>query len=344
MAAAAVVMVALWVIARQPRFCFTYAGILLYVAWSFKQSEVLAFAGICLWLLLSKMWREVAIMVAVFAALVIATLFMGGTEYLFSILAAPQMVKGFSLDFPWLLHALGSGLTAIFLNLYWVVAPFVLIAASGGARRFGSALRMLLAVFIVAMIAGLAGMGKVGGTSNYLFEAFIAGSTMLQIVVFFAPGNVVTSLVLFGCLQPALQIAGVAIGYHQPGKRDTVQIANDEEYAAAVALRDRLATMKKPMFTTLGPFQLPWISSTSDAPALVIDPNFQNAAQSRELNGGIDGMLQRGEIPTVMLAPRDLDYLKSLSPNYRKVDEFTLQGVIYSIYTYNAGASTSPYQ
>lgn len=202
---------------------------------------------------------------------------------------------------------------------------------------------MLLTVFVLALLIGLAGMGKIGGTSNYLFEAFAAGSTLLQIAVFSIPGRLVTALLLFGCIQPTTQLVGVAIGYHHPGKKDMVPIATAAEYRDAVALRNRLANLKKPIFTTDGVFALPWNSTDNGAPAVVLDPNFQEVARTREENGGIEGMLQRGEIPTVMLASTDLVYLKSLHPDYRKVGESIQQGVTYSIYEFNAAPSTTLY-
>lgn len=223
-------------------------------------------------------------------------------------------------------------------NKRWALAP-----EENSPLREGLVLRsfsLLMTVFVFALIAGLAGMGKVGGTSNYLFEAFAAGSTLLQIAVFTVPGRLVTAIVLFSCIQPAIQLAGVAIGYHHSGKRDMVPIATAAEYRDAVALRNRLANLKKPIFTTDGVFALPWNSTENGAPALVIDPNFQEAARTREVNGGIEGMLQRGEIPTVMLASGDLLYLKSLHPNYRKVGESLQQGVAYSIYEFNPGQPT----
>ena len=152
-----------------------------------------------------------------------------------------------------------------------------------------------------------------------------------------------TALVLFGCIQPATQLAGVAIGYHHPGKKDMVPIATAAEYADAVALHNRLASMKKPLFTTDGVFSLPWNSTENGAPAIVLDPNFQEAARSREQNGGIEGMLNRGEIPTVMLASGDLAYLKSLHPGYRKVAESLQQGVTYSIYEFNPSPPATLY-
>jgi hypothetical protein len=292
---------------------------------------------------MSKRWRDLAIFAAVFTALVAVTLLLGSPEYRFSILVAPRMVRSFAFGLPWILHALNSGVTAIGLNLFWIAAPLVLARASGGPRRINSALRPLLIVFAVALVLGLAGMGKVGGTSNYLFEAFAAGSTLLQIAVFTLPGRLVTFLVLFGCVQPALQIAGAAIGFHATGKRDMASIATAAEYADAVALRQRLTALKKPIFTTDGAFELPWISTDNGAPALIIDPNFQEAARTREAGGGIEGMLQRGDIPTVMLAPTDLIYLKSLNPSYRKTGESIQQGVTYSIYELNA-ATPAPKQ
>jgi len=339
MAAAALVMIALTVIVSRPRFAFAYAGLLFYLAWAFKQSVVLAFAGLCLWLLLNKKWRPLSILVAVFSVFVAVTLFIGSPEYRFNILAAPQMVKSFSFGLPWLLRSLGAGAAAVGVNLYWIAAPLLLTRSSAAQRPADSRVRMFLAVFTVALICGLAGMGKVGATSNYLFEAFAAGSTLLQILVFTVPGRLVTSLLLLGCIQPALQIGGAVTGYHAAGKRDRVTIATPGEYAGAEALRTRLSTMKKPIFTTGEAFALPWVSAESGASALVIDPNFHEAARSREWNGGIEGMLQRGEIPTVVLAAGDLVYLKSLNPGYKKVGESIQQGVTYSIYEFVGGAA-----
>jgi hypothetical protein len=332
MAAAALVMIALTVLVVQPRFAFASAGLLFYLAWAFKQSAVLAFAGVCLWLLLNKKWRRLSVLIAVFAVLVAATLLIGSPEYRFNILAAPQIVKSFSFGLPWLLRSLSAGAAAVAVNIYWIAAPILLARASTAQRPAESRVRMLLTVFAVALVCGLAGMGKVGATSNYLFEAFAAGSTLLQLLVFTVPGRLVTSLVLLGCIQPALQIAGSAIGYHAAGKRDRVTIATPAEYADAAALRARLSTMKKPIFSTDEAFALPWISAENGAPALVVDPNFHEAARSREQNGGIEGMLQRGEIPTVVLAASDLVYLKNLNPSYKKVGESLQQGVTYSIY------------
>jgi hypothetical protein len=348
MAAAALVMIALCIVVRQPKFCFIYAGLLLYLAWAFKQSVILAFLGLCLWLLLNKRWRDLVLLAAVYGALVAATLLIGSPEYRFSILIAPQMVRGFAFSLPWILRALGAGLTALALNLYWVAAPFVLVikpCAPSIPRLFEEKTRngwvsLLTTVFTLALILGLAAMGKIGGTSNYLFEAFAAGSTLLQIAVFTLPGRLVTALLLFGCIQPAVQLVGVAIGYHHPGKKDMVPIATASEYRDALALRNRLAGLKKPLFTTDGVFALPWNSTDYGAPAVVLDPNFQQAARSREVNGGIEGMLQRGEFPTVMLASTDLVYLRSLNPGYRKVAESRQQGVTYTIYVIGAETPT----
>ncbi len=382
MAAAALVMLALWVVARQPRFCFAYAGLLLYLAWAFKQSVVLTLVALCLWLAWHKRWRDLEVAAGVFVVLVCITLLLGTPEYRFSILVAPRMVAGFSFGLKWILHTLGSGLTAAGLNLFWVAAPFVLNQSNNlvilnnalCSRRTGvfledvraedskptgalstsrsprngrgskpltpnTVISLLTVVFAFSLFVGLAGMGKVGATSNYLFEAFIAGSTLLQIAVFAVPGRLVTALVLFGIVQPAVQIAGVAIGYHHKGKRDRVPIATAAEFAQASALRARLALLPKPVFTTDEAFQLPWIS-TGGAPAYTFDPNFQDVARTRDQNGGVEGMLQRGEIPTVVLAPGDSVYRRALHPNYRIVCESNQQGVPYTVYVFDRGGST----
>ncbi len=342
MAAAALVMIALWVVVRQPRFCFAYAGVLLYLAWAFKQSVILAFLGLCLWLIVEKNWRNLAVLASVFALPVAITLGLGTPDYRFSILVAPQMVKGFHFGYPWLLHALGTGLSAAGLNLYWVAAPFVLLRAAGSAHQDDKKVRMVATVFALALTLGIVGMGKVGGTSNYLFEAFAAGSTLLQLAVFTLPGRLVTALVFFGCVQPAVQIAGAAVGYHHPGKRDMAAIATASEYRDAEALRACLEALPKPIFTTDGIFSLPWIANNNESPAITLDPNFQQIAQAHDQNGGVEGMLQRGQIPTVMLAATDVDYIPSLNPGYKKIGESFQQGVAYSIYEFQAEAPHGP--
>jgi hypothetical protein len=105
---------------------------------------------------------------------------------------------------------------------------------------------------------------------------------------------------LFACVQPAVQAATVPSGAH-PHAFGTVGIATAAEYAEAAALGDRLALMKKPIFTTNEVFSLPWFSNDNRYPALVIDTIFHDATRASCSNGCVEGMLQRGEIPTVML-------------------------------------------
>jgi hypothetical protein len=293
-AAAALVMIALWMAVRQSRYSFALAGLFFYFAWSFKQSVVLALAGLCLFLLLHKRWRNLSVLIAVFAALVAATLLLGTPEYRYNILVAPRLVKQFSLI--WALQIAPKSLLA---NSYWLLAPIALLLAAG-ARKADPAVRLLLTVFTVALVGGLAGMTKVGAWDQYLFEAFVAGSTLLQMAVFTAPGKLVNALMLFACVQPAVQAATVPSGAH-PHAFGTVGIATAAEYAEAAALGDRLALMKKPIFTTNEVFSLPWFSNDNRYPALVIDTIFHDATRASCSNGCVEGMLQRGEIPTVML-------------------------------------------
>jgi hypothetical protein len=295
MAAVALVMVALYTIVRQPRFAFAYAGGLFYLAWSFKQTVILAFVGVCLFLLFHKRWRDLFLLAAVFAALTSATLLLSTPEYRFSVLVAPGLVTEFTFA-----HTVREGSRAVIENAYWILASIALLLAAG-ARRLDHTLRLLGTVFLVALLGGLAGMSKTGGTANYMLESFVAGSALLQIAAFTAPGWLVTALLLSGCAQPAIEVTTVPSGVHFPHNSMLVGIATADEYADAVALRDRLATMKKPIFTTDDVFSLPWYSNDNHAPALAIDLKFHDATRASCQNGCVEGMLQRGEIPTVML-------------------------------------------
>jgi len=320
LAAVAMVMVALWMMLRPSRFAFAFAGVFFYLAWSFKQSAVLALVGVCLYLLFHRRWRDLSILVAVFALLTAATLALGTPEYRFSVLVAPKLVTGFSLRFAW-----DEGKPFLAENLYWVAVPIVLLFTAG-ARRADSAFRLLITVFGLTFVAGFLAMSKVGGAPNYLLEAFVAGSTLFQFAVFTAPRQLINALLLLGCVQPALQLAVAPSGRHTFG---TVQLASASEYANAIAVRDRLAHMKKPIFTTDQSFSLPWISTDNHAPALIIDPQFHAATRQRCENGGIEGMLQRGEVPTVILNTGSI-YEKELSPSYAKAGSFLHQGVPYN--------------
>jgi hypothetical protein len=51
-------------------------------------------------------------------------------------------------------------------------------------------------------------------------------------------------------------------------------------------------------------------------------------------------MLQRGEFPTVMLDSTDLQYLKSLNTNYKKVEEVRESDRQWSIYVLASQASS----
>jgi hypothetical protein len=324
MTACALVMIALCMVVLKPRFGFAYAGVLFYLAWSFKQSEVLAFGGVCLFLLFHKRWRDLSVLVAVFAVLAAATIFLGTPEYRFNILVAPRLIA-------WsVMWALPIATKSLIANAYWILAPIALLLAAG-KQRVDNTARLLTTVLAVALVGGLAGMTKVGSWDHYLLEAFVAGSTLLQMAVFAAPGRLLTALVLFGCAQPAVQLAATQSGTHQHAL-GTVGIASAAEYADAVALRARLASMNKPIFTTDEIFSLPWFSTGNRAPALVLDPLFHEATRASCQNGCVEGMLRKGEFPTVMLLSSGDVYQSSLSPDYEKVGEAPDSGRAWSIY------------
>jgi hypothetical protein len=121
----------------------------------------------------------------------------------------------------------------------------------------------------------------------------------------------------------------------------TVGLATPADYAEAVALRERLGQMKKPIFTTNSIFSLPWFSTDNRAPALAIDHIFHDATWASCQNGCIEGMLQRGDIPTVMLLSNGDPYQSSLSPNYEKTAEAPYSGKQWSIYVFNPRARRS---
>jgi hypothetical protein len=228
-------------------------------------------------------------------------------------------------------------------NAYWILAPIVLLFAMS-AHRVDNVIRLLTTVFVIAFFVGLFGMTRLGAWDHYLLEAFAAGSTLLQLTVFMVPGRLASALVLFGCTFPAIQIATIQSKTHAH-TFGTVEIANAGQYADALAMRDRMASMKKPIFTSSAVFSLPWFSNDNRAPALVIDRIYHAATQASCHNGCIEGMMQRGEIPTVILPSSrsntyqdsvgpdyDKSYQNALSPNYKKIGEARESDVLWSIY------------
>jgi hypothetical protein len=322
--AAALVMIALCVIAWRPRFGFAYAGILFYLAWAFKESVVLAFIGVSLFLLLNRRWRDLSVLAATFAALVAVTLLLGTPEYRFNILIAPRLSQfSFRYGFP-------IACRVLIANAYWIVAPIALLYAAA-ARKLEENTRMLMTVLLVALAGGLVALGKEGAWYNYLLEAFAAGSTLLQFAVFSVPRRLVSALVLCGCVQPAILLASRPSGFgtHPFG---TVELATPAEFADAVALRQRLQQLDKPIFSAYAGLAFPWILNDDHAPVVVLDKIFHAASRDRCRDGCIEGTLERGEIPTVVLGPADTVLLQSLNPGYKKVGEAVEWGTRLSIY------------
>ncbi len=334
--AIAMVMIALCLIVRRGRFGFAAAGIFFYLAWSFKQSVILTFVALCLFLLFQKRWRDLLPLVAVFSALVAITLLLGSPEYRYNLLVAPRLVTEFS--WMWAMRIVPK---SFFANAYWILAPLALLFAVG-ARRVDDTVRLLSTILAVALVGGVLAMTKMGAWDNYLLEAFVAGATVLQIAVFAAPGRLVNAFLLFGCAFPALQVVTHQSGATKTRTFGTVGIATASEYANAAALRDRLAVMKKPMFSWDETFEMPWFSSDNQYPTLVIDRIYHCVMQNKYPNGGVEGMVQRGEIPTVLL-PVAIDphpgcwsansLQNSLSRSYKKVGEYRYDGGMWSIYS-----------
>jgi hypothetical protein len=90
--------------------------------------------------------------------------------------------------------------------------------------------------------------------------------------------------------------------------------------------------MRKPILSTNPTFSLPWFSNDNRAPALVIDYLFLKATRARCRDGCVEGVLQKGEIPTVVLASDEDTYQHSLSPKYEKVGEARESDRVWNIY------------
>jgi len=330
MAAIALVMVALFLVVRRPRFGFFAAGLVFYLAWSFKQSVALTFAATCIYLLFQRRWRDVVPMATVFAVLAATTLLIGSPEYRFNVLVAPRLVIGFSLS-----HAFRTGGVSLISNAYWVIPP-IFLGLTARRQRLDGTRSLLLTTFSAALILGLAAMTRSGGSDNYLLEAFVSGSTLMQIAFFGNSTVLAPALLLYGCLQPAAQLALLSASRHSLG---FVQVATRAEFDSIRTVLEQISRLRRPIVSTDETLAAPWISTRDQYPAFAIDFDFYTPTHLRCENGGVEGLIRRGEIPTVIVGTKDTLFRENLNPGYVHVGEYDHQGFHFDIYTLDAAAN-----
>jgi len=152
------------------------AGLLFFLAWSFKQNEAAILAGTVLALLLQREWRAALLLGTVFALLAASVLLSADEAYWSNAVRGPT-VAGWSLVAIWQ-KAAGW----LFLGGSYLLAPAILLAyvlppAERRAFLQQRAVRLTAVVFATALVLNLLGSGRSWSARNYYYESWAIGMT-----------------------------------------------------------------------------------------------------------------------------------------------------------------------
>lgn len=298
------------------------AAVFFYLAWSFKQSIALIAAAAILYMLATRR-RSGLVMLGVFGGAIAATYWLGTEAYRYSVFVAPRIVPSFSFS-----YAISSLKQPSFTYGYFLI-PLCALLARPWKRAFEIS-DLLRACALVALVGGCIAMGKTGAGDNYLFEVFLAGTTLLLMELFSNPSRkAAVVFILLGCVQPAVQLEGWLVGRQTFG---AIEIANRLDFAEAQEVQHQVVQSKMPMLTTDETMSLPWNSSNNSYPAYVFDPVFAQGAAARYVEGGPTGLISRGEVPTLMLKPTDIDLYRAAEGKYDQAGKVTHQHFHYDLF------------
>ncbi|HWE04134.1 MAG TPA: hypothetical protein VG326_17135, partial [Tepidisphaeraceae bacterium] len=160
------------------------ASVLFYLAWSMKQSFVLTISISCLFLLVSRRYRETLWLCVPFAAMCAVTLVIGGPVFRRNMLYMPTLAP----------FGLRSGLVnlatwVVFNPIFWMPACFLPWAWRGVAGRitpgqaqprFDDRRRLMLIVMLAAISLPLSFVAscRVGANYNYFFVPLVHLTTL----------------------------------------------------------------------------------------------------------------------------------------------------------------------
>jgi len=279
------------------------ASLLFFLAWSFKQSCILTFVGLMLGLAVGRRFRDAFVLGAPFAILVATALVIGGDVYRFNVVTAPAASR-FKLTL--LLGVLERTLPQ---NL-WILGffPLAFWFTGEGARlaRFRSlslANRQVIGAALVAIAFGIVAFGREGSNKNQLFEGYVLAALASWSAWARSRESMSPRISLLGAalalplaVFPLLQLAGVR------GSGRLVFCADSdarelERMAAAVA------ALPKPLFSDEEVWALPWNSSDSRYPAMVIDSTWYGVAEREHLvpPGFVANLLASGRFKSALL-------------------------------------------
>ncbi len=288
-----------------------FAVVSLYAAWSFKHSYIAVMASGCLVLLFSQNWRALALLVVLWLALVMGTLFLGGSTYRASILLSQIHCAWHPLDcFRTLVTAL---VKMPFLPLGFLA---LFISSPGNILRL---VRTNPAFFILLLATGITFAidfllsGKEGAADYYYITAALySGLLLAKLTEYLRPSLVYAGLSLASCSM----IAGIALVLS--GRQGVVNW--QPYYLSQATLAQKLVPLPGPVLVTDRDGNLPWVQTKP--PYFVIAYTYkmdQDAGEKHE-GGGWEGLVQSGYFGTVVTSSFN-SIPESLLGKYELIDQ-----------------------
>jgi hypothetical protein len=287
---------------RAPR-AFLTASFLFAIGWSFKQSTIGLLGGVCLFLLLSRRWRDLCALTVPFIAVAGATLLLGGEMYRANALTIPSLSRFRSL---FALHQ--PILLAFVANAYLWSAPTAALAGGRWQNISGDkAMRMLLLVTAVSSAWCLMALSRDGGDRNSLLEAYLAASLLAFVLGWRTVRHQIGAHRWAGVLLGAVVVLSVAFPSAQLIVLDRlgdVTLGPAERAREARAIAAWMQAQPHPIFVEDSMLGLPWYSTQGQYPAVVMDNYLYFAVRA---SGGIvpgaeiERLVRDRRFPTLLL-------------------------------------------
>ena len=290
---------------RRPLVAVGVFCLLAYAAWAFKQTAVVAAVGLGLYLLARRRWTPMFVLVAVMAAAWGATLVLGPTIYVKSILMTDDVA---------VLSA--AHMVSVLVNFASKFVPGLLGAAAvvlvlARARRLAAAWRddEALAFAAAGMLAGAllvaATTPRVGSSESYTFTlAYFLALFVLAGLRSLAAEGPDRRLVL-GALSFGWAAQGVAVIAVLGGLAGVLSVRPTHDHL----MRNKacLDTLARPLYVADLYLSLPWM--TPGTPSFVLGYGYEALrALGRPMErGGVGGLIEDGYFAALALPPETRD-------------------------------------
>jgi hypothetical protein len=278
----------------QRRLLLAAATIVLFCAWSFKQTSVLVVSGICLWFLLNRRFSEFRLVSVISGALYLTTFLIGGQNYFYAVVQS-QANCGFHflLGADNLLRACQKSFLLPLALLVWSAA------ALSRHPEWRKPTRSPISVIFVFSLVWCAVLSMKEGASAYYF----VGPFMLAML--WLVGFVTTT----GCLRESpilrrvvvaglcLQLLGVGLACLGRARVDRSSVEQQRHQRLA----QKLDPLPGPILVSERFDNLPWIQRKPPNFMYAYTYWFDRAAGKSYGQGGLGGLIRSHYFKTIVL-------------------------------------------